>query len=154
MPRLGDFFLAISVVIRNCEIQLQILNELPFWNYSSSSYFLWLWGGKRKFVLDKLKPLMVTKYYSTSSTESFYYPSVLMDCTWYYPSLNSLYNQIFMKMKIVGRSVSLLNDPNALVTKSTLSLRVLRLRKSQVTNHGRLQEYTREVLTPIYFILP
>lgn len=81
-------------------------------------------GGKQKFVVDKLKPLMVAKYYSTSFTKSFYYPSVLMNRTQHYSWLNSLYNQIFIKMKIVGEGVSLLNGSNALVTpkqKSTYS---------------------------------
>lgn len=116
---MGIFFLAISVVVRNYDIQLQILNKLSLWNYSCSSCFLWLHvtgEKKRKCVLDKLKPLMVAKYYTTCSTESFYYPSVLMDCTWYYPSLNSLYNHIFIKRKTVGKSELLLNHPNALVT--------------------------------------
>lgn len=105
---------------------------LPAIFYDSVSYG----RKKRKFVLDKLKPLMVAKYYSTSSTESFYYPSVLMDCIWYYLSLNSLYNQIFTKIKVVGKSVSSLNGPNALVTpkQKVLSLSILRLRslKSQI----------------------
>lgn len=134
----------------NCDIQLKILNKLSLWNYSSSSSFLWLHvtgEKKRKFVLDNLKPLMVAKYYSTSSTGSFYYPSVLMNCTWYYPSLNSLYNHIFIKRKTVGKSELLLNHTNALVTPKQKVL-------SSITNHWRLQKKPREVVTRVYWHPP